>query len=141
MGLKPARPGRVTWLAVGVFLLAMGNALRLGTSISRYGYLRELGLSVPPTYLILSGGFWALAGLALAAGLWRGAAWAGRWTFPAALAYSAHFWADRLALAASSAANLNWPFAVAANALALAGIWLVLSRPAASQFFSRDSEK
>ena len=140
MGLQPARPAGVTWLAVGVFLLAAENALRLGTGLSRSGLLRELELSVPPAYLLLSAGIWALAGLTLAAGLWRGAAWAGRWVMPAAAAYSVQFWLDRLALAASSLANLNWPFAAGVNALALAGIWWVLSRPVASRFFSKDSE-
>ncbi len=140
MGVKPARPAGVTWLAVGVFLLAVENAVRLGTGLSRFGLLRELELSVPPAYLILSAGAWALAGLSLAAGLWRGAAWAGRWAIPAAAAYSVQFWLDRLALAASSLANLNWPFAAGVNALVLAGVWLVLSRPTASRFFSKDSE-
>jgi len=134
MGLRPSRPGGVTWLAAGVFLLAAGNTLRAVNGLHRQAFLEELELSVPPAYLILSGAFWALAGLALAAGLWRGAAWAGRLTFPAALVYSAHFWVDRLALAASSLANLNWPFTAGVNALALAVIWLVLRRTEVRRF-------
>ena len=131
----PDRPGSVSWLAVGVLVLAAGNVIRFFTGLSRYSFLKELGLSAPPAYLIAGGGFWGLAGLGLAAGLWWGVPRAAPLTLAAALLYSFQFWFDRLVLATSSTANLNWPFAAVMNVLALAMIWFILSRPGARRYF------
>ena len=127
----PSRPRSVTLLAFAVFLFAAGNAARFGVGLARYRSLQTLDLAVPPAYLLASGAFWGIAGFALAAGLWRGSRRAAQLLLPAFGLYCAQFWLDRLAFAAASTANLNWPFAVLAQAAALAGMAWTARRRAA----------
>ncbi len=132
---RATRPPTVTLLALGVLVLTAANAVKFAAGLSHYALLQTLPLSAPPVYLPASGAAWALAGAALAVGLWRRARLAYRATFPAALLYSLQFWLDRLLLAAAGAANLNWPFAAGLNLLALALLGWMLTRRQVSGYF------
>jgi hypothetical protein len=63
------RPIRVTLLALLMLVIALWNGLRLGQAIFFWKTLQEYGAS--PWYIVISGGFWLLGGLALAWGARR----------------------------------------------------------------------
>lgn len=111
--------------------------------MSAFGFARgalalgipELPLSVPPVYLVVAGGTWGLAGLAMGLGLLRGTRWAPAFTRAATFALAAWYWADRLLLARSDYLQRSWPAAAVMSLLAVAAAFWVLGRPAAKTFF------
>jgi hypothetical protein len=114
-GNRPAfaarRPFAATLLAMLVLFLAAWNGLRLAGAIASWRILAEYGAR--PPYLAASGGFWLLAGLSLAWGLWRGKAWARGAALLTTALYTAWYWFDRLAF--QPVPHANWPFALTVN--------------------------
>jgi hypothetical protein len=113
-------------LTLSVFALAR---LFLGLS------LPELPMSVPSAYVPLSGGVWAVLGLASAAGLWLGTGWAPRLTRGAACVIAGWYWADRLLLVRTEFARQSRPAALIATLVCLAAVLWILRRPAVRGFF------
>lgn len=114
------RPRLVLLLALAMFALAAYNLAGVVGGVQRYTVLRDLPLTVPPAYLIVSRAGWALAFAGVGAGLWRVRRWA-RWGALLALAlYLGQGWFDRLAWAQSDYARTSAPFHLALHLLALA---------------------
>ncbi len=135
------RPWSVTFLSVGVLSLTGTYLVRGIQAIRQWEFLAALPLTVSPWYLLLTGLFWGLAGLVLAAGLWWGAGWTPRAARTLALAFSLYYWGDRLLLAERSAALVNWPFRLGANLLLLALIFWVLSLRGARTYFGETHDR
>ncbi len=139
----PSRPFSVTLLALGVLIIAGLNLTRLILTVRQWAFLSSLP-GVSPIYLALTGFIWALTGLPLVWGLWRGLPWAPRLAQALALTYAAYYWLDHIFLAerlagqgnaASGFLPLNWPFAAAITAILMVFVSWTLSRPKTKDFF------
>jgi len=129
---KTRRPARVTVLILIVLWLAAWNGIRLGNAIYFWKTLEEYGTH--PVYIAISGGFWLLAAVFLARGLWQGKVWARAGTFGGAAGYGSWYWFDRLALQTPHA---NWLFALVTTVVFLLIVLFILFSPRARQFFSK----
>jgi hypothetical protein len=88
------RPIRVTLLALLMLVIALWNGLRLGQAIFFWKTLQEYGAN--PWYIVISGGFWLLGGLALAWGARRGKPWAWAGTIGSMIGYGSYMPIGRL---------------------------------------------
>ena len=136
--MKPAprppdrrRPAVVTWLAAGVLTCAAFYLARLVLSLA----LPDLPLSVPEWYLPLTGTVWGGAALVLGFGLLRGSRRAYRFLFWAVPLYLGWYWADRLLLVRSDFAQRSLPAALVMSAIAVALVYLAVTRPSARMYF------
>jgi len=125
------RPAVVTWLAAGVLTCAAFYLARLVLSLA----LPDLPLSVPEWYLPLTGAVWGGAALALGFGLLRGSRRAYRFLFWAVPVYLGWYWADRLLLVRSDFAQRSLPAALVMSAIAVALVYLAVTRPSARMYF------
>ena len=125
------RPAVVTWLAVGVLTCAAFYLARLVLSLA----LPRLPLSVPEWYLPLTGAVWGGAALVLGFGLLRGSRRAYRFLFWAVPIYLGWYWADRLLLVRSDFAQRSLPAALVLSAIAVALVYLALTRPSVRTYF------
>ena len=137
---KPGRPFSVTLLALGVLTLGGLNLVRFIQSILHWGFLSRL-LPFSPLYVALSGLIWAIAGFALAWGLWRGRIWAPQASRWATLVYLLYTWLNRLLYANPASRNTDLPFIAVLNLLLVAFIFWVLSRRKAKDFFGDRYER
>jgi hypothetical protein len=129
-----ARPFSVTVIAVVVLYVAATNLLRAIQSFLNWNVLAEL-LSFSPAYLTISGLAWSISGAWLVWGLWRGRAWARRFSVVFFLAYSIYFWIDRLLLPGSSIRNNNWIFQVCLQILVFLILIWIMSRKRTRRYF------
>ncbi len=129
------RPRSITLLALALAALAAFNLLGAAGAIRRYTWLSELGLSLPPAYLVATR---ALAGLVfapLAAGLWRRQPWARTGTLIALPVYVIIGWIERLGFMRSDYARVSSPYHAALHIVVLAFVgWALLRRPARAAF-------
>jgi len=125
------RPAVVTWLAAGVLTCAAFYLARLVLSLA----LPRLPLSVPEWYLPLTGAAWGGAALVLGFGLLRGSRRAYRSLFWAVPIYLGWYWADRLLFVRSDFAQRSLPAALVMSAIAVALIYLALTRSSVRMFF------
>jgi hypothetical protein len=130
------RPRSVTLVALALAGLAAVNLLGVVTGVQRYTVLRDLPLSVPPTYLVLSSAVWAVVFGPLALGLWRCKHWA-RLGAPLALAlYLAVVWVERLVLGRSDFVRATVPYYLTLHLLSLVVVSVTLLRRKARQAFT-----
>jgi hypothetical protein len=125
------RPRFVTWLTVGVLILAAAYLTRFGASLSA----PDLGLAVPRAYLSGTGAVWGALGLGLGYGLWSGRRWAPLLLRAAGLTFLAWYWVDRLALVQSEFSRHTRLWAAAATVLVLAVVVWGIRRPDVRRFF------
>lgn len=123
-------PFRVTALVWLVLWFTMWNALRLWTAIDWRIRLEEFASRPGALYIGGTGAFFAVLGLGSLWSLFRDKTWSQKLIVTTALVYSAWYWADRLLLQQE---HTNWLFALVANLLVLAFIWISLR----SWFFRR----
>jgi hypothetical protein len=95
----------------------------------------DLPLSVPPSYLVISGAVWGVAWVAVAVALFTGRRWAPRATLAVGAAFLLWSWADRLLFVRSEYALRTLPFGLAVSLLASALVIVALRRPAARRYF------
>ena len=128
-----AHPFGITFLAVFVICAAAWNGLRLGEAI--FFWKTFAGYGAYPLYILLSGGFWLIAGLLLLWGLWQGKTWGWLAAIGCAAGYTIWYWVDRLVLQQPHA---NWPFALVANIVLLLLFLIPLCLSNTRLFFQRD---
>jgi hypothetical protein len=126
------RPTSITLLVLLILGLALWNGLRLGQAIFFWKTLQEYGAS--PWYIVISGGFWLLGGLALAWGARRGKPWAWAGTIGSMIGYGSWYWFDRLVLQVPHA---NWPFSLAFTILLAGCLALILLSPKTRAYFNK----
>lgn len=129
------RPRAVTWLALGVLVVAAGNLVSAVAILSRWALLTGLDLALPAWALVAYAVLWGAAALLAACGVLWLRPWA-RWGLLAgAPLYAAAFAARQALFAPGSAARGKLPFtlgvAVAMTALAV----VILTRPQVRRAF------
>ena len=129
------RPRIVTWLAVGVLILAALQFARLALGLG----LPALPLSIPRWYIPLLSAVWGLSAALAAYGLLRGHSWAYTLTCWGSVALAAWYWLDRLWLVRSDYARRTWPIGLVFTLIALGAVFWALSRPVTRKFFREDS--
>jgi len=97
--------------------------------------LPDLPLSVPDWYLPLTGAIWAGVALVLGVGLWRGSPRAFRLLVWAVPIYLGWYWADRLFLVRSDFSRHSLAAALAITAVAVAALYVILTRPSVRAYF------
>jgi len=133
------RPLIVTSLALAVLTISVLNLIRFIQTISLWKFLSDLpGLS--PVYLAASGLIWALLGLPLSWGLWRGNVRAPVAARILCVAYFIYDWIERLIMARMGNKLENWPFFLAFTLLSLVVIFWGLSRGNVKAFFGERHE-
>ena len=95
----------------------------------------DLPLSVPPSYLVITGAIWGAAWVGVAVALFTGRRWAPRAMLLVGAAFLLWTWADRLLFVRSEYALRTLPFGLAVTLLAVALVLVVLRRPAVRRFF------
>jgi hypothetical protein len=129
------RPKNVTLLTLGVLLFVSIHLARIVQSVLLWSLLVKI-LPISPLYLVMSGLIWAVSGIIVIWGLWRGLYWVTWLIYLASLTYSIYYWIDRLWI--SSDPNLsNWPFMAGLNTICLLLIFGIMSRPTVRKFCSR----
>lgn len=133
MGDEPTQlPLRISLLACSLCLLSVWYALRFVEAIRFWHTLSDYHARPGPAYIAATGGFWLLAGLALAWGLWSGKRWGWYGAIGTAAGYLLWYWSDRLVF---QYPHTNWPFALAGSAIGLVIVLLILLSPKSVRFF------
>jgi hypothetical protein len=112
----------------GIYLARVLGAL------TQLYFLAEL-LPFSPSYLIISGLFWAFTGLALAIILWFGSRMAPRLSALFMIAYTIYYWLEYNFLVEHNGLSSNWPFLALVNLTLVVWVIWVMSRPLARDFF------
>jgi hypothetical protein len=125
------RPISVKFLVLFVTIAAVDNGLRLSQAIFFWKILNEYGAN--PIFIAISGGFWLLAAVFLAIGIWQRKTWAWAGTIGSVAVYGSWYWIDRQVLQAPHA---NWPFALVFTGLLAGYFALVLLNPKTRGYFN-----
>jgi hypothetical protein len=133
------RPLIVTSLAVAVLTISVLNLIRFFEAIRLWEFLSDLP-GISPVYLAASGLIWALLGLPLSWGLWRGNARAPAATRILCVAYCSYEWVERFIMARMGSRLANWPFFLVFTLIILGVIFWGLSREKVKAFFGERHE-
>ena len=124
------RPFLVTLLALLVLSITGLYLLRFITALSLWSFLGDLP-RVSPLYLALDGLVWAVIGLLVFWGLWRGSAWTPRVTRVTALVFVLNLWIERTLLAGNGFYQSDWPFVLGLTVVLLAFVFWTTVRSSA----------
>lgn len=134
--MKPKRPFSVTILALGVLIISGLHLLQLAQAIQQWNFLKELPLSVPPSYLVATGLVFGAGGLPISLGLWVGKPWVVRWTQIYVGSVLLQRWVDQIFLSANRTVLVDWPFDLGLTIILLIYMFGTLAVPASEAFFS-----
>lgn len=129
------RPALVTWLSLGVLILAVVYWAGFVAGLSLPG----LPFAVPASYLLIRNAAWGTWGLVAALSAFFGKPWAPRLISWGGLAYLAWYWGDRLLLAQSDYARSSAPQAAFLSVAAAGAAAFVLRRRSVRRYF-RESD-
>lgn len=134
------RPRIVTWLALGVLTLASVYAFRFVEIIQTWDYLQTLFISVSLPYLALTALIWAVIGLGLFFGLWKGQKWASDNLKIFSILFAIYYWVDQLWLGADPNRSVDDRFQIVVTVLVLNLIFWALTRASTRKFFGELNE-
>jgi hypothetical protein len=134
------RPVTVTIFALAVLIIAVINLTRFWAALRNWNTLVSLGVSPGPLFIVLTGLFWAISGLALFRLIWIGHSRARLSSFIIIALYIMYFWMDRLVFQ-NPISQENTPFALGMTILVVFYTVLSLSLPANQAFLSRKNEQ
>lgn len=138
--MKIKRPKAVTWLAIGVLILAILYLIRFVEVVQTWDYLQSLPISVSPLYLGLTGLVWAVTWLATFFGLWRGQNWASSNLQIFSVLFAIYYWVDQALLGTDPNRMASYPFKIFATLAIITVIYWVLSRPQTRLYFGELDE-
>jgi uncharacterized membrane protein YphA (DoxX/SURF4 family) len=133
------RPG-VTWLAISVLTFTGWQGLRLWRAFDQGAFITSLPLPVPASYYQISAIVWALAGLALLAGLIARQRWFFKSLPGITLGYVAFIWAERLWLG-SETVQSNSVFMIVFSIIFVSSAFLALALPGVQHYFGESDER
>ena len=114
--------------AIGFLLLSLNGWLRLQQAIYYWSILEQLKLYPSALYLAISGGLMGLSGLVVGLMIWFHQTLADWAALAIAVVWLGVTWLERLALAATPAASVNWPFMLGFTILVLIAVGLPVLR-------------
>lgn len=123
-------------IALLLMLVALGNLGRAAMALHYARALPDLPLTVPWAYLVGMGGFWGVALMACAVGLYLRRPWGRPAALVGATLYQAHVWLNHLLFDASDYARQTWPRDLVLSGLFLAIVWTLFfhrTRPSAGE--------
>lgn len=132
------RPLVVTSLALCVLMFSVWHGYRLVWAITLRETLQEYAARGGFLYPAISGGIWMAAGLAMAWGLWRGAAWSQKTALVTTILYVVWYWCDRLLV---QIPRPDWKFALGATVFLLAVFYLDLFDPRTSNYIKSRTQR
>jgi lipoprotein signal peptidase len=125
------RPSLVTWLSIGVLILAAIQLIRFFAALR----LPDLGYAVPIWYLALRNGLWFVLMMGIGIGLFSGMQWALKWIKLATLLLVVWYWLDRLILVQSNSSLESIALPALFSLVSLALFFGILSRQKVRNFF------
>ena len=129
------RPRHVTWLSVGVVILAGVHLAGFKAALA----LPDLPYTAPRSYLAIRNGAWVFGELLAAIGFFMGLRWAllaFRW---GGFGLALWFWIDRLLLAQSDFSRLSLPLNAGFTLLVLGLMYWSTGRPSVRRFFEEST--
>jgi hypothetical protein len=130
------RPISATLALCLVLILTIWSAIKVWTFISWSPVLSEFSSRMPSIIGIVSGTFWFIIGLILAASIILAKPWSAKVLPAAAIGHIAWYWIERLAW---QAPRLNAPFVIAADIACLVFIYFA-SKSLSREAYERDTE-
>jgi hypothetical protein len=131
------RPLAVTLLIVVVLIFTSLNILRLFTTIQSRLILSNLPLQVPPSYFIITGGFWGISGIILLVGLLTRKKWSQKMVIILSLCYAFVYWLDRLTFAYWDVYNNHLPFDLGLTLFTLIVIFWIMKNQKTGKYFNK----
>jgi hypothetical protein len=125
------RPILVTWLSIGVLILAALQLLRFLAALR----LPDLGYSVPTWYLGVRNGLWFVLLLGIGLSLFSGRRWALRGVQVGTLLLFLWYWIDRLLLVQSNYIRQTSALSALLSITSIALFFWILSRSQVKTFF------
>jgi hypothetical protein len=125
------RPILVTWLSVGVLILAAVQLIRF-LAVLR---IPDLGYVVPTWYLAFRNGVWFVLMVAIGLGLFSGRRRLLSWIKLVTLLLFLWYWMDRLFLVESSSIRDNFALPALFSVVGISLFFWSLSRPKVRNFF------
>jgi hypothetical protein len=129
----------VTLVAILVLSITVLSLLRLYQAVSLWDFLAALP-GVSPLFLSLTGLVWAVIGVLVLMGIWKGKARAPRTTRAAALLFVVYNWLERWWFSSRNEAVPLTLFSLALSLACLAFIFWSLSTPEARAYFGERHE-
>ncbi len=129
------RPRYVTWLSIGVVILAGVHLAGFKAALA----LPDLPYSAPRSYLAIRNGVWAVGELLIAIGVFIGMRWSLlgiRW---GGIGLALWYWGDRLLFARSDFSRLSLPLNAVFTLLALGWIFWGTNRPSVRSFYEESA--
>jgi hypothetical protein len=124
-----------------VLSLATTQFLRVWVGLIAFNFYSSILGQFTAAFFVLSGLAWGAFGLWLAAGLWRGAAWAAQAARWGLVAFYVIGWLDQIFLQASGPQTVSWTFQLAVTFLLLITIFAALALPQTQAFFGEKNER
>ena len=137
------RPAAVTWLVIGVLIIAVSNGLRLTNAVEAWAFLSGLP-GVSPTYQAVTGLIWLVAGLWTALDLCRGRPHAPKLALGFIILYLIYAWIDLLLIAGERPTTLggaNIPFRAGLSVFVLVYTLGALNFSRSKAYFRRNHER
>jgi hypothetical protein len=131
----------VTALGVCVLIFVLFQFNRARMAIRLTEFIHNLTPAAPQPYLLISGIFWATAGLVTIWWLVRRHPFAPNSLRAIAVLYSINYWVEQLWLAQSELRKVNWTFSAALNVFLLLILFLILSLPFVRKIFGDHNGK
>ncbi len=128
----------VVVLAMVTLALGLGNAGRAAMSAHYAVRLPDLSLTVPWSYLMVTGAFWAVGFIACTVGLLRLRPWGRQLTLVTVTLRQLHIWANHLLFQVADYALQIRPRNLLLTALVLALFWVSLNLRSVRRSFARD---
>lgn len=129
--MRKRRPALVTWLSLGVLILAAVFWAGFVGGLS----LPDLPFAVPIAYLLLRNAAWGTWGLLAALSAFFGKPWAPRLISWGGAVTVLWYWVDRLLLTRSDYARSSAPLAAVLTLAAVGALAIVLRRPSVRRYF------
>lgn len=141
---EPVRPRRPMMLTLIFWIFALWTLLGWLRFVRALVQRLTIESKLSPGlywYILLAGLTWGLLGLSVLWGLARGAHWARKLLWAAAVFYPASYWIERIFFWEDPNAQRNWPFMLLLTLLWFGLVFFVLRSKRVQRFFHNKNQK